>query len=150
MVDKYTETHKEIENRFDLQNKKSELFHQNFDKNFLKFTHELIEQVSLIRDESLSAQKDLRQDIERLSEEQKIANSLIKELNSMFTKSGTKLNIVIGVSVFSLIVGIVAITTTILFNPFQKIKPLSLALSSDQFPKLFAHFYFITSSSAAL
>jgi hypothetical protein len=50
------------------------------------FSHEFIEKTSILRDESLNAHIDLRQDIERLNKSQKQLDNSMTETNELITK----------------------------------------------------------------
>ena len=81
----------ESDKKFESQNSLLENIKNQIDKKITTFTHDFIEKISLVRDESLTAHIDLRQDIERVNKTQQMLVESMKNINEGL--SAFKLNI---------------------------------------------------------
>ena len=81
----------ESDKKFEFQNSVLENIKNQIDKKITTFTHDFIEKISLVRDESLTAHIDLRQDIERVNKTQQMLVESMKNMNEGL--SAFKLNI---------------------------------------------------------
>ena len=80
----------ESDKKFEFQNSVLAEIKNQIDEKITEFSHDFIEKISLVRDESLNAHIDIRQDIERNNKTQQQLDDSIKKLTEEF--SAYKLN----------------------------------------------------------
>ena len=81
LLSEHSELLNSFESKFNFQNSILKNIKHDTNKKIGDFSHEFIEKISVIRDESLNAHIDLRQDIERVNKDQKQIGDSIKQIS---------------------------------------------------------------------
>jgi chromosome segregation ATPase len=86
----YTDFIESLESQIESQNSQLSSLKVDTKKQIIDFSHEFIEKTSVLRDESLSAHIDLRQDMERVDKASNQVNNSVKQLSKELSSYKTQ------------------------------------------------------------